>query len=221
MTEPSASSAFSPLEPNPQQQQASSSSKKRKPEAIARSTTVVMSSYSEYHVAVLVLLSLAPLAIIGAMIATLLQPPQQPDETQELERQEWILVWSLIFVLSLYMLILPKQVDVRSDGSVGIKTALTTFVFGDIVRAYATEGTASYTFQQPKWKFATTVMCERIVIKRGRANKHQWDVIVSPVDRQGFLRALEETLRANENRHLEEGQQQQPALVDNEPVPFS
>jgi hypothetical protein len=201
-----------PLEPNPPASVDNNTAQKRTKQA---RPTVIMSSYSEYHIAVLVMLSLAPLAIIGAMIATLLHPEDFDDQTQELERQEWVLVWSLIFVLTLYMLILPKQVDVRSDGSVGVKTALYTFVFSDIVRAYATEGTATYSFQS-KWKFSTTVS-ERIVIKR--RNK-KWDVIVSPVDRQGFLQALEQVLQKTEEMEPSVGANNE-FLVQSENMAFS
>ena len=94
-----------------------------------------------------------PLLVVGSQIA-LLNNNDGGDYRQS--STAWILGWTFILVVVLYMAILPKQIDVRSNGTVTIKTFLLTFHFDSIVRAYQA-GLGREDFLRPRLKFATTL----------------------------------------------------------------
>ena len=109
----------------------------------------------------------------------------------------WILGWILVLLLVLYMAFLPKQIDVRSNGTVGIKTFLLTFHIDGIVRAYQS-GLGREDFLRPRIRFATGIMesgkQHRVVLRR---NHGRWDVVVTPADVEGFLEAVEEMIKVH------------------------
>mmetsp|Transcript_60908 Transcript_60908/g.149127 ORF Transcript_60908/g.149127 Transcript_60908/m.149127 type:complete len:345 (-) Transcript_60908:34-1068(-) len=95
-----------------------------------------------------------PLIVVGSQIALLGNNGDGGDYRQS--SQAWILGWAFILVVVLYMAVLPKQIDVRSNGTVTIKTFLLTFHFDSIVRAYQA-GLGREDFLRPRLKFATTL----------------------------------------------------------------
>ena len=112
----------------------------------------------------------------------------------------WGLVWTMILVLCIYMVILPKQVDVRSNGSIGIKTFLVTFQFPHVARAYISEPLLFQKddfnmIQRPRLKFESHPWSKVVVLRRhGR-----WDVTVSPKDAQGFIDAIDKVIHQLES----------------------
>ncbi|KAL3934307.1 MAG: hypothetical protein SGBAC_009945 [Bacillariaceae sp.] len=106
----------------------------------------------------------------------------------------WILLWSILFVGAVYMLVLPKSVDVRSDGTVGVKTMLTTWKFSDVTRAYESSF-SSDELMMPRIKFATAWKVPHRVILCRKNGK--WDVLVSPVDAREFVQAVNNLVGAD------------------------
>lgn len=102
----------------------------------------------------------------------------------------WVLEWTLLLVMVLYMAILPKQIDVRSNGTVGIKTFLLTFHIDGVVRAYQA-GIGREDFLRPRIKFGTSFE-GRVILRR---NHGKWDVVVTPEDVEGFLKAVEQMIK--------------------------
>ena len=114
---------------------------------------ILFSTPPRYSPFVWFLLSV-PLIVVGSQIALLGNEGGGGDYRQS--STAWILGWTFILVVVLYMAILPKQIDVRSNGTVTIKTFLLTFHFDSIVRAYQA-GLGREDFLRPRLKFATTL----------------------------------------------------------------
>jgi hypothetical protein len=53
--------------------------------------------------------------------------------------------WTLILIFAIYMVVFPRKVDVRLNGSIGVKTFLITYQFSGVVRAYQA-GMGCYNF---------------------------------------------------------------------------
>jgi hypothetical protein len=87
------------------------------------------------------------------------------------------------------MIFLPRTFDVRSDGTVGVKTMLLTFKFKDVARAYQAGIFSIEEFLRPKFNFATSFSEAHTVVVRQRNGK--WDVTCSPADTEEFIAALE------------------------------
>ena len=113
---------------------------------------ILFSTPPRYSPFVWLLISV-PLLVVGSQIA-LLNNNDGGDYRQS--STTWILGWAFILVVVLYMAVLPKQIDVRSNGTVTIKTFLLTFHFDSIVRAYQA-GLGREDFLRPRLKFATTL----------------------------------------------------------------
>jgi hypothetical protein len=111
--------------------------------------------------------------------------------------QGWVLAWHLLFILVLYMVVLPKQIDVRSNGTVGIKTFLMTFHIDDIVHAYdlGTGVVRSTTWTCRNQSYVTQFGDGGRVVLRRRHGKG--DVSVTPIDPMGFICAIEEVVRGD------------------------
>jgi hypothetical protein len=104
------------------------------------------------------------------------------------------------------MAVLPKQVDVRTNGTVAVKTFLLTFHIDGIVRAYQA-GVGREDFLRPRIRFSTSFQ-DRVVIRR---NHGKWDVVVTPEDPVGFINAVERMVR---DTGTEEGEVE-PNSIDN------
>jgi hypothetical protein len=147
---------------------------------------IVFATPAKYTPFVWVLMALPLLAIV---ISIILLHPRRTDYRNS--STAWILGWTLLFVLILYMAILPKQIDVRSNGTVGIKTFLLTFHIDDVVRAYES-GIGREDFLRPRIKFGSSGFSGRVVLRRSHG---KWDVVVSPKDIEGFLKAVDKMVK--------------------------
>eukprot|EP00535_Pseudo-nitzschia_heimii_P005500 CAMPEP_0197186332 /NCGR_PEP_ID=MMETSP1423-20130617/13727_1 /TAXON_ID=476441 /ORGANISM="Pseudo-nitzschia heimii, Strain UNC1101" /LENGTH=128 /DNA_ID=CAMNT_0042637609 /DNA_START=468 /DNA_END=854 /DNA_ORIENTATION=- len=99
----------------------------------------------------------------------------------------------------LYMAVLPRQVDVRSNGTVAIKTCLMTFFIDDIARAYQGCNVESKynSLLRPRVRLATSLDRDGAVVIRRHHGK--WDVVVTPEDPIGFIHAVEKMVRQKED----------------------
>ncbi|CAJ1965213.1 unnamed protein product [Cylindrotheca closterium] len=119
----------------------------------------------------------------------------------------WTLLWSVLFIGLVFMLVLPKTVDVRSDGVIGIKTMLTTWKFTDVTRAYESSFSPDE-LMMPRIKFATTWKPPHRVILCRKNGK--WDVLVSPEDAKEFVEAVNNLVGSEEVVNAETGVKKTP-----------
>ena len=105
-------------------------------------------------------------------------------------------------------MVLPRKVDIRSNGVVGVKTFLVTYRFSDVVRVYEAD-MGRDDLLRPRIKFATTFSTpHRLVVERNG----KWDLVITPSDPQGFIQAVErvtsklERLAGDETNKSEEKQ---------------
>eukprot|EP00980_Cylindrotheca_fusiformis_P030599 scaffold25087_cov201-Cylindrotheca_fusiformis.AAC.2 len=106
----------------------------------------------------------------------------------------WVLIWTLIFVGFVYLMVLPRSVDVRSDGTVGIKTTMMTYKFSHVVRAYQASNPMEG-LGRLRIKFATDFQ-NRVALRRSHG---KWDVFVSPVDLAEFIAAVNANANPEDN----------------------
>jgi hypothetical protein len=131
--------------------------------------------------------------ILIQMILTLVASRRREDF--QTDQHTWVMGWTVILIFALYMVVLPRKVDVRSNGSIGVKTSLITYQFSGVVRAYQA-GMGRDDFLRPRLKFATAFGPPHLVVVRRRHGK--WDVVVSPSDPEGFILALERVVSQRE-----------------------
>ena len=160
---------------------------------------IAFSCTSHYHPLLWVIAAIPLLSILTRIV--LVSIDSNVDDIRR-EYQAWKLTWSLILVFIIYMVILPRRVDVRSNGSIGVKTFLITYLFGDVVRGYQA-GMGREDYLRPRFKFATTFFPPHRVVIRRRGGK--WDLIITPSEPEEFLKALEEVVSK-----LEQEQQRLP-----------
>eukprot|EP00536_Pseudo-nitzschia_multiseries_P016992 jgi/Psemu1/48859/gm1.48859_g len=160
---------------------------------------IVFVSYSKYQWLIGFLIA-APLFAI--LISIILFDVQSQEEYKNSSRI-WLLGWMFILIIIVYMAVLPRQVDVRSNGTVAIKTCLLTFHIDEIARAYRgcnIESDYDF-FLRPRLRFSTSLDRDAAVVIRRHHGK--WDVVVTPQDPEGFTNAIEEMLRKKENEQDE------------------
>ena len=161
---------------------------------------IVFASGSKYQWLV-ALLVVAPLFAI--LMSIILFDVHSQDEYKN-SSTIWALGWCFIFIMVTYMAILPRQVDVRSNGTVAIKTCLLTFFIDEIARAYRGGNIESnYNYQnllRPRVMLATSLDKDGAVVIR--RNHGKWDVLVTPEDPEGFVNAVEEMVRKKENEDM-------------------
>lgn len=156
--------------------------------------TVVFASGSKYQWIVALFLIVPLLAILLSIILF----DVQSQEVYKNSSTIWGLSWCFIFLMVLYMAVLPRQVDVRSNGNVAVKTCLLTFHMDEIARATPGSSFASGwdVFGKPRVMLATGLDKDGAVVIRRKGEK--WDVVVTPEDPEGFVSALEKMLRKRE-----------------------
>jgi len=149
--------------------------------------SVILRTKSKYDPLLVGLLAFGILAVLVPLYTSLRDGDYQAA---------WVLIWSLLFVGGCYMLVLPKHLDVHSDGVIAVKTILTTWKFADVSRAYESSFSPDE-LMMPRIKFATAWKSpHRVILCR----KHgKWDVIVSPVDAKEFVEAVNKLVNANDD----------------------
>jgi len=155
---------------------------------------IVFASASKYQW----LIGLIAVAPLIAILMSIIFFDVQSQEEYKNSLTIWILGWCFIFIMVLYMAVLPRQVDVRSNGTVAIKTCLLTFFIDDIARAYRgcnIESTCD-SLVRPRLLLATS-LDSAVVIRRHHG---KCDVIVTPEDPEGFVHAVEEMVRKKEDK---------------------
>jgi len=195
--------SVSPTSPAPTQLPRSSSRslKKSSSQLSSRSRNkkklIVFASASKYQW-LIGLIVITPLIVI--LMAIVLFDVQSQEEYKN-SSTIWVLGWIFILIMVLYMAVLPRQVDVRSNGTVGIKTCLLTFFIDDIARAYRGCNIESNfdNLLRPRVMLATSLDQDGAVVIRRHHGK--WDVIVTPEDPEGFVHAVEEMVRQKEDEH--------------------
>lgn len=145
---------------------------------------VLFSSPAHYDGWVIAILCLPLFLILFQIIVLLIATAKVADF--ERSGTVWTLGWTMILIFALYMVILPKQVDIRSNGTIGIKTFLITHQFDDICHAYMA-GLGPETSSIP---FGTCYDTSKQVVVRRRGAGH-WDVVVSPSHAEEFIRTLQ------------------------------
>jgi hypothetical protein len=147
-------------------------------------TTVVFATPAKYTPIVWGILALPLVAVLVSLFMLYPRIEYRHSATA------WALGWSLLLIFVVYMSILPQEVDVRSNGTVGVKTVLLTFHVDGVVRAYQA-GVGREDFLRPRIRFGTS-MKQQVILRR---NHGKWDVVVSPQDLDGFLKAVEEMVK--------------------------
>lgn len=167
---------------------------------------VVFKTSSSYQFYIFILLAIAPVSTIGGMFLVYFD-----DSTSDEEKwRAWIsLFFTTVAILIVFALVLPMQLEVRSDASIGIQTCLgITWTFTNVTAAYSNPS-FSENFRRGRFKFATSIRNRVLVRRRGPINKHSffqhwWDVVVSPADAPGFVQAIETVVAQSSTIHLNE-----------------
>jgi len=185
---PASSDSVPKLSPSPSRSlRKSRSSRKRK--------RIVFASASKYQWLIALLVVTPLVAILMSIILFDVQSQEEYKNSSTI----WILGWCFLLLTVVYMAVLPRQVDVRADGRVAIKTCLLTFFIDDIARAYrgCTIESDYDSLLRPRVMLATTLNKDGAVVIRRHHRK--WDVVVTPEDPDGFIDAIEGMLRKKED----------------------
>lgn len=150
---------------------------------------IIMRTGSKYHPIIVLIVAFPICSMLVPLILALVQ--------RDYEKAKG-LFWGTLFVLAIFVLVLPKGFDVRSNGVIGVETLLTTWKFADIERAYPAPVSSRDMFD-PRFKFATTFHQPYRVLVRRR--NHKWNVLVSPVDAEEFINAVNK-LGSGQNEKL-------------------
>ena len=153
--------------------------------------TIIMRTGSKYHWIIVL--------IVAFPICSMLVPLLWAIVEKDYEKAK-SLIWGTIFVLTIFILVLPKGFDVRTNGVIGVETLLTTWKFANIERAYPAPVSTTDIFD-PRFKFATTFNQPYRVLVRRRG--HKWNVLVSPVDPEEFINAVN-NLGSGQNEKLKD-----------------
>lgn len=146
---------------------------------VASTPDLVFTSRAAYQGWVVSLLAFGPLAIIAAGIVTWMdQTMSYKEKLQSLK----ILFYSFVFVLVLYVFVMPHRFEVRSDASIRVVTWPMSYKFGHVTAAYENPPIFSL---RPKIKFATD-LTKRVLVQR----KNGWDILLSPDDPKGYVDAV-------------------------------
>lgn len=187
----------SPTSPAPTQPSSSPRSLKKSYSQSGRNKKklIVFASASKYQW----LIGLIVVAPLIAILMSIMMFDVQSQEEYKNSSTIWVLGWCFIFIMVLYMAVLPRQIDVRSNGTVGIKTCLLTFFIDDIARAYRGCNIESNfdNVLRPRQMLATSLDRDGAVVIRRHHGK--WDVVVTPADPEGFVHAVEEMVRQKED----------------------
>ena len=155
---------------------------------VASTPDLVFISRAVYHVWVVFLLAIGPLSIIAAGMATWMdQTLSYEEKLQGLK----ILFYSFVFVIVLYVFVMPHRFEVLSDASIRVVTWPMSYKFGHVTAAYENPPIFSL---RPKIKFATD-LTKRVLVQR----KNGWDILLSPDDPKGYVDAVRKVVSQSDD----------------------
>lgn len=143
-----------------------------------------------------VIYALVAFTLGSTLIGALVKLSDDSISQEEAQDALWPCAFSFLSVAIVFGLVLPRSLQVRSDASLGVQTALVTWTFADIVAAHENPPLAEQCTMRPRFKFATTLWTNRVLVqrrrrcRRGRRRNHPWDVLVSPLQADEFCRAV-------------------------------
>ena len=146
---------------------------------------VIFSTPSKYDLLTKALLIIPPVVLFIEMVYLGVDNANDSSSDQS---AVWILACVLIFAGLICLLFLPKQLDIRSNGSIGIKTTLVTYQFGDICHAHLTSF-GRETSCAPL-QFATCFSSQMVIRRRSGKCK----VVISPLQAEEFLQTLQSVI---------------------------
>lgn len=180
-----------PVEPASPKRSPTKKSRKSSSAQKRKRKTVVFATKSKYHWFVLFCMATPFLTILLRVILFDAQDDYKDSSTI------WAMSWISVLLVVLYMAVIPRKVDVRSNGTVAVKTCLLTFFIDDIAGAFRGENDDMRHILRPHFLLITSVDRNDVVVLRRKHGK--WDVEVTPEDVDGFLEALEGMLLKEES----------------------
>lgn len=144
------------------------------------SDSVVFESQAYYDCCLTLLLPFAPTITFVKLVAYVILAPE--------ERATIVgITISFFFILVLYALVLPKKYEVLPDAAVQIVSISgARWKFNNVTAAYEKDSLMSEWYR-PKFKFATSIRKNRVVVRRRNG---AWDLLVSPAEPEGFINAV-------------------------------
>lgn len=157
-------------------------------------SNVVFASSASYQTLILIpLLLVAPLVMILSIVSVFLDSSLSPEE----RRSSLItLGLSTLLIVVMYLLVMPKRFEVRSDASIAVVTLTFTYTFGHVTAAY-NDPPLMRDCWRPRLKFATNLN-KRVLVRRKHGG---WDIVVSPDDPNGLTAAVWKVAHAVEDQN--------------------
>lgn len=147
---------------------------------------IVFETLSQYDCIVWIILTIALLSVIFPLYFIWFDHSVSAEEKQE---SLGSLGFSLFSIIVVFALVLPTSLQVRSDGSIGVKTIFhITWYFSEVTAAEVETSLCSDRCGRPRFKFATSLTSNRVLVLRRRG---KWDILVSPRDVGGFVEAVQ------------------------------
>ena len=158
-------------------------------------SSVLFTSPASYSPLVWCLLAIGPVVTIATIVLVQYYPSTEPADK---DVATWVLLAATLFQIGLFLLVLPKFYRVHTDKTVDVVTFACTFRARHVLTArkdergllasagFSAGGTTSSSLLA--LKFATD-LSSRVVVRRGR---NCMDLVVSPADADGFVRAVNE-----------------------------
>lgn len=158
----------------------------------AKEEHVIFRSSASYHSLFGILVAFAPTACLVSMYFVWTDDASTRDEKEGATRG---LLWTIIALLIVFVLVLPRRFEVVSNASVNVVSVLGwKWNFGDVCGAFDQQSVFAEWYR-PKFKFAVDIH-NRVIVKRRNG---KWDVLVSPRDAAGFVDAVWNVVNENDN----------------------
>ena len=145
---------------------------------------------------------LVPFVVLGVVALLCVEDVHTMSQDYAHSSTVWVLGWSCLLILGLYLTFLPRHVDVRSTGTVALKTSILTFQFDAIDRATYNDGIKEGDDAPPPdgWAWsgwalrrircATSLCGGTQVLLQRTPSSAKWDVLLTPQDPDGFMAAV-------------------------------
>ncbi len=156
---------------------------------ISSSGDTVYSSLCSYSPLMAWLLLVAPLTTLSCILLMWFDDDEPPEERALSIK---ILSYTTIFILLLYIFILPFRVSVKANGNICIRVLAFRYTFTGTVRAYHSPGIWDDSFLK-RIKFSTHQDNRVVIIRR-----EKWDLTVSPSNPQEFVNAVSNVISTME-----------------------